>query len=108
AAIALYQEVVIKCMKRLAPFEHDIVGDVHNVVDGPHARISQPPLHPARGSTALNAFDEERGITGGEPGVFDDHVHPADDRRTGSLHSMAWQTHRLPRQGRYLTRHAHQ
>ncbi len=36
---ALDQNVVIEGVQRLAPFEHDVVGDVDDVVDGPHAGV---------------------------------------------------------------------
>ena len=33
-------------MERLPPFEHDVIGDVYDVVDGPQPRSVQTLLHP--------------------------------------------------------------
>ena len=39
----------IKAVHGLAVFQHHIVGDIHNVVDGAHAHSAQPLAHPAGG-----------------------------------------------------------
>ena len=44
-------------MKRLAELEHDVVRDVHDVRDRPHARGDEAPLHPLRRRTDANAIE---------------------------------------------------
>src|SRR5439155_22284201 len=48
ATRTLRQLVVIERVQRLSPFQHHVIGNVHDVVDGPHAGVSEPALHPAR------------------------------------------------------------
>ena len=67
----LDQYVIIEGVQRLAPFQHDEVGDVDDVVDRPHAGVGQPALHPAGGRADLDVADQGRGIAGGQLGVFD-------------------------------------
>ena len=47
--LATVQQVVVERVKRLAELQHDVVGHVHDVVDGAHPRQLQPPGHPERG-----------------------------------------------------------
>lgn len=42
----LSYEAQVKGVHGLGPFQHDVVGHVHDVVDGPHARGEEGPLHP--------------------------------------------------------------
>jgi hypothetical protein len=65
AAGALDQLIIVESMQRLAPLQHDKVGDVHDIVDRPHAGISQAPLHPGGRRADFDTFDQGGGITGG-------------------------------------------
>ena len=38
------ERVRIECMQRLAEFQHDVIGDVGNIVDGADAKIFQAGL----------------------------------------------------------------
>ena len=71
AAGPLHQHVVVEGVQRLAPFEHDVVGDVHDVVDRPHAGVGQPPLHPAGGRADRHVRDERRRVPGRQLRVVD-------------------------------------
>ncbi len=65
---ALAQMVVIEGVQRLAGFQHDVIGGVHNAVDRPHARQAQTALHPigagARRRAAQHA-DHKARVHGG-------------------------------------------
>src|SRR5437868_4834873 len=38
--------VIVEGVEGLAHFEHYVVGDVYNIIDRPHARQGDSPLHP--------------------------------------------------------------
>ena len=48
----------VKGVHRLAVLEHDVVGDVDDVVDRAHAAGAQTLAHPARGRADLDIFDD--------------------------------------------------
>jgi len=58
------QAVIIEGVKRLAVFEHHIVGDIDDVADRSHSCLLQPPGHPLRGRADLNALDDGADIPG--------------------------------------------
>ena len=45
-------------MERLSQLEHHVVGDIHDVVDRPHARRDEARLHPGRRRTEPHAREE--------------------------------------------------
>ena len=48
AAGALDQHIVVEGVQRLADFQHDVVGGVHDAVDRAHPGQAQAPLDPVR------------------------------------------------------------
>ena len=53
---------VVKCVHGLAILQHDIVGDIHNVVDGTDAVGSQTLTHPLGGRTDLDIGNHPCGV----------------------------------------------
>ena len=75
----------VEGVHRLAVFEHDVVRDVHDVVDRAHAGVAQPLAHPLRGGGDLHVFDHARGIARAERAVFDLDVHKVSDAAAAAL-----------------------
>ena len=68
------QAVEVKGVERLVHFEHDVVGHVHQVVDGPLTGRKKPvPEPPGRGSRAHPAHQAGR-VSGAEVRVEDGHL----------------------------------
>ncbi|OPZ65436.1 MAG: hypothetical protein BWY83_03025 [bacterium ADurb.Bin478] len=44
--LMFFQHAIIECVQRLSALQHHIVGDIHHIVDGPHAAGIQPRGHP--------------------------------------------------------------
>ncbi len=65
------QQVVVERVERLAQFQHDVIGDIHDVVDRPHPGASQPLLHPLGRRPDLHPLDQCRGIAQAQVGVAD-------------------------------------
>ncbi len=57
AASALHQNVIVKSVQRFPNLPHRVVGGIHDVVDGPHAGQSKPPLHPVGAWPHLHFLD---------------------------------------------------
>ena len=53
-------------MEGLTVLQHDVVGDVYDVVDGPHAGEHQAPLHPPGGLLDLYVLDDPAAEPGAE------------------------------------------
>ena len=53
-------------MHGLARFQHDEVGDVHDVVDGPHARAVEVFAHPLRRGADLYFINDAGGMVLGQ------------------------------------------
>jgi hypothetical protein len=106
AASALDEQIVVEGVQRLAPFEHDEVGDVDDVADRPHAGVQQPALHPARCQANRDVLDERRRITSAERRVVDADSNLSVDRLSGGLHPRGRQLERLPGDRRHLAGHA--
>ena len=85
AAGAGLQFVVVEGVQRLAPFQHDVVGHVDDVVDGPHAGIGEPPLHPARRRADGDVLEQGRRIARRQVRVGDLDTNLAGDRLACSL-----------------------
>ena len=62
-------------MERLAGLQHDVVGDVDDVINRPHPRGGQALLHPARRGAELHALDHRCDIPKAEVRVGDLHGH---------------------------------
>ena len=63
----------------LAVLQHHVVGDVHDVVDGPDAGVAQPLAHPGGGGLDPDVLHEAGGVAGAEVGVLDVDVHGVCD-----------------------------
>ena len=63
----------------LAVLQHHVVGDVHDVVDGPDAGVAQPFPHPGGGGLDPDVLHEAGGVAGAEVGVLDVDVHGVRD-----------------------------
>ena len=61
-------------MHGLAVLQHDVVGDIHDVVDGPHAHGPQPLPHPLGGGADPHIAHHPGGIPGAEVRVRGLHV----------------------------------
>ena len=69
--------VGVEGMQGLSELEKDIIGDVHDIVDGPEAYGREPVLHPLGRGGGLHASDRDAGISGGSVGVEDLDVESA-------------------------------
>ena len=58
-------------MEWLAPLQHHIVGDIHDVVDGPHAGFADPVLDPLGRGPDLHVLDDGGNISGAQARVLD-------------------------------------
>ncbi len=67
-------------MQRLAPFEHDVVCHIDDVVDRPHPGVGQAALHPARRGADLHVRQQHRGVARTQFRVFNFDFHLAGDR----------------------------
>ena len=70
----------------LAVFQHHIVGDVHDVVDGADAGVPQPLPHPRRGGLDLYILHHPGGVAGAKVAVLDVDVHQLRDGAAAALH----------------------
>ena len=77
--LAVFHTAEIKGVHRLPVLEHDIVRDVHDVIDGPHAGVPQPLPHPGGRRSDLHVFHHTGRIAGAEGIVLDEDLrHVAD------------------------------
>ncbi len=74
-------EVVVEGVERLPGLEHDVVGDVDDVIDGPHAHAAEPILHPERRRADGQAFDDGGGEATAKVRVGDGDFDPGGRRR---------------------------
>ena len=70
----------------LAVFQHHIVGDVHDVVDGADAGVPQPLPHPRGGGLDLHVLHHPGGVPGAQLAVLDVDVHQLGDGIAAALH----------------------
>ena len=70
----------------LAVFQHHIVGDVHDVVDGADAGVPQPLPHPGGGGLDLHVLHHPGGVPGAEVAVLDVDVHQLRNGTAAALH----------------------
>jgi hypothetical protein len=88
----------------LADLQHHIVGGIDDVVDRPHPRQAQPPLHPIRARRDRYAFDQTEHEARVEFGFLNGQRHAPGERRAapGNLKRRRPQTG--SRQRRQLAR----
>jgi len=65
----------VEGMHGVAVFQHDVVGDIHNAVDGAQARAVQIFTHPQGRGRDAHILDDTRGITGTQVGCVHTHLH---------------------------------
>ena len=64
--LLILQAGIVECMHRLAVFQHDIVGDIDNVVDRADTGSMQTLAHPRRRRLDLDILDQTCSITRAE------------------------------------------
>ena len=69
----------VKGVHGLAVLQHDVVGDVHDVVDGAHAGGAQPLSHPQGGGGDLHVAHHAGGVPGAQRRVLNLHVQQLGD-----------------------------
>ena len=72
-------------MHGLAVFEHDVVGDVDDVVDGAHTAVAQSLAHPARRRSDLDVFHHARGVARAEVAVLNVNVDKVGDAAAAAV-----------------------
>ena len=72
-------------MHGLAVLQHHVVGDVHDVVDGPDAGVPQPLPHPGGGGLDLDVFHQPGGVAGAQVPVLNLDVHIVGDGVAAAL-----------------------
>ena len=70
----------------LAVFQHHIVGDVHDVVDGADAGVPQPFPHPRGRGLDLHVLHHPGGVPGAEIAVLNVDVHQLRNGAAAALH----------------------
>ena len=70
----------------LAVFQHHIVGDVHDVVDGADTGVPQPFPHPRGRGLDLHVLHHPGGVPGAEIAVLNVDVHQLRDGAAAALH----------------------
>ncbi len=77
----------VEGVHRVAGLQHHEVGDVHDVVDGPHPRAVQVLAHPSGAGADLHAGDDPGAVAGAERIVLDDHLRVVvEGSLSGLLH----------------------
>ena len=71
---AIGQALVVERMHRLAVLEHNIVGDINDVVDRANAAGVQTLAHPRRRRLDLDILDNAGGVARAQVGVLDGHI----------------------------------
>ena len=82
-------------MHGLAIFQHDVVGDVDNVIDRAYTGGAQALPHPLGGGGDLDVFHHAGGVAGAECGIFDLHIQILHDAAAAALHLGGVQCQRL-------------
>ena len=68
--LAVLDIAQVKSVHGLAVFQHDIVGDVYQIVDGTHAAGTKPLPHPAGRRADLHVLYHAGNVTGTESGIL--------------------------------------
>ena len=83
-------------MHGLAVFQHDIVGDVHDIVNGTDTGSAQPLPHPDGAGANFDVLHQTTSVTRAQVGFFDDDVSVVhDDRLAAALHHRVVELQRL-------------
>ena len=87
----------------MAVLHQHVVGDVHDVADGPHAHLLEPPLHPGGGGADLKVRGRPARIPGAQIPVLHGDLHEVvhvplalDVGDHGGLHLLTEGRRRLP------------
>ena len=76
----------VKGVHGLAVFQHHIVGDVHDVVDGADAGVPQPFPHPRGRGLDLHVLHHPGSVPGAEVAVLNVDVHQLRNGTAAALH----------------------
>ncbi len=79
------EQVRVERVERLPEFEHDVVGDVHDVVERTPAGGDDPLGEPVGRRANLDAADDPRGVAGAELRLVDRHRDLLGGRATSLL-----------------------
>ena len=95
-------------MQRLRVLEQDVVGDVHDVVDRPHAGRPKAALHPVRARPDPDARDHAADVAAAQLGVDDADLDQVAARRVGRARERGHEValHRAVEPGAELARDA--
>ena len=83
--VAAFDAAEVKGVHRLAVFEHHIVRDIDDVVDGAHAAVAQSLAHPARRRSDLDVFHHARGVARAEVAVLNVDVDKVGDAAAAAV-----------------------
>ena len=83
--VAAFDAAEVKSVHRLTVLEHDVVGNINDVVDRAHAAVAQSLAHPARGRRNLDVFHHARGVARAEVAVLDVNVDDLRDAAAAAL-----------------------
>ena len=83
--VAAFDAAEVKCVHRLAVFEHHIVRDIDDVVDGAHAAVAQSLAHPARRRCNFDVFHHARGVARAEVAVLNVDVDKVGDAAAAAV-----------------------
>ena len=75
----------VEGVHRLAVLEHDVVRNVHDVVDRAHAGVAQALAHPLRGGRDLHVLHHARGVARAKLAVLDLDVDQLRDAAAAAL-----------------------
>ena len=101
--LAALHVAVVKGVHGLAVFQHHVVGDIHDVVDGADAHAPQPLPHPLGGGGDLHVPHHPGGVPGAQVGVRGLHVQQLAQGTFGAaLHHRLMEPQGLIEGGRRL------
>ena len=83
--VAALDAAEVKSVHRLTVLEHDVVGNINDVVDRAHAAVAQSLAHPARGRRDLDVFHHARGVARAEVAVLNVNVDDLRDAAAAAL-----------------------
>src|SRR5687767_6144265 len=90
-------------MQRLARLEHDVVGNVDDIVDGTNAARVQPKAHPGGRRTYAQIIDDSSRVTETQTPVLNRDAHSLGDACILGVGPDEKRLHPSAGQGRYLS-----
>src|SRR5919109_5590259 len=66
-------------MQRLALLQHDVIRDIHDIVNGPNSTGFQPEAHPSRRRLNAQLIDDSGRITSAKTALLDFDAHALRD-----------------------------